>query len=52
MHPNGSVVLLPKLPVSTLRGIIKPRQLAVTIEEMAKAAASGATQPPLRRKRR
>jgi AbrB family looped-hinge helix DNA binding protein len=51
-HPNGSVVLLPKLPVSALRGIVKPRQPAVTIEEMGKAAASGASQPPLRRKRR
>ena len=34
VHPNGSVVLLPKLPVSALRGIVKPRQPPVTIEEM------------------
>jgi AbrB family looped-hinge helix DNA binding protein len=52
MHPNGSVVLLPKLSVSALRGIVKPRQPAVTIEEMGNAAVSGANQPPLRRKRR
>ena len=26
VHPDGSVVLLPTLPASTLRGIVKPRQ--------------------------
>jgi AbrB family looped-hinge helix DNA binding protein len=52
MHPNGSVVLLPRLPASALRGIVKPRQPAVSIEEMDEAVASGATRPRLRRKRR
>jgi len=43
MHPDGSVVLLPKLPSSALRGIIKPRRRrAVTIEEMTDAAREGA----------
>jgi antitoxin PrlF len=44
LHPNGNVVLLPKLPASTLRGIVKPRQPPVTIEEMEEAAVGGATE--------
>ena len=52
LHPDGSVVLLPKLPVSALRGIVKPRQPPVTIEEMEEAAADGSTEAPSRRKRR
>ena len=42
VHADGSVVLLPKLPVSALRGILKPRRRAVTIDEMSNAAAAGA----------
>jgi antitoxin PrlF len=42
VHPDGSVVLLPKLPASALRGIVKPRRRPVTIEEMGAAAAAGA----------
>lgn len=43
MHPDGSVVLLPKLPAADLRGIIKSRRRRpVTIAEMAGAAAEGA----------
>ena len=52
LHPNGSVVLLPKLSVSTLRGIVKPRQPPVTIEEMEEAAGDGASEFGLRRNRR
>ena len=52
MHPNGSVVLLPKLPVSALRGMLKTLRQPVTIEEMGEAIASGAAEAPLRRKRR
>ena len=33
VHPNGSVVLLPRLPVKALRGIVRPREQPVTIEE-------------------
>jgi AbrB family looped-hinge helix DNA binding protein len=50
LHPKGSVVLLPKLPASALRGIVKPRQRPVTIEEMeaaAAASAAGFAMPPL-----
>jgi antitoxin PrlF len=37
VHPDGSVVLLPKLPITALRGMIKCRQQTVTIEEMNEA---------------
>ena len=53
VHPDGSVVLLPKIPASALRGIVKPRrQPPVTIEEMSAAAASGGAGVPQRAKRR
>jgi AbrB family looped-hinge helix DNA binding protein len=42
VHPNGSVVLLPKIPVSQLRGIVKTSGRPVTIEEMDEAIAAGA----------
>jgi antitoxin PrlF len=50
LHPNGSVVLLPKLPASAMRGIVKPRQRPVTIEEMNQASGS-AVELARRRKR-
>ena len=50
LHPNGSVVLLPKLPASAMRGIVKPRQRPVTIEEMNQAS-SGAVEFARRPKR-
>lgn len=44
LHPNGSVVLLPKRPALAMRGIVKSsRQRPATIEEMTKAAAEGAS---------
>jgi antitoxin PrlF len=44
MHPDGSVVLLPKLPASALRGLVKSRrQRAVTLEEMTDVAGEGAS---------
>ena len=53
VHPDGSVVLLPKLPASVLRGMVKSRRRrAVTVEEMAKAAAEGAAGGRPRAKRR
>jgi len=51
IHPDGTVVLLPKLPVSTLRGLVSPRRRPVTIEEMNAAIAEGAAGTP-RPKRR
>ena len=50
MHPNGSVVLLPKRPASILRGIVRSRR-PVTIEEMGEAAAAGAAANALPRRR-
>jgi antitoxin PrlF len=51
VQPDGSVVLLPKLPAVALRGIVKPPPRPVTIEEMGEAAAAGAAEHGLRRKR-
>jgi AbrB family looped-hinge helix DNA binding protein len=52
VHPDGSVVLLPKLPASALRGIVKPGRRPVTIEEMTAAAAAGAADATPRARRR
>ena len=53
VHPDGSVVLLPKVSASALRGIVKSRRRrAVTIDEMAEAAAEGASGAPARTKHR
>jgi antitoxin PrlF len=53
MHPDGSVVLLPKLPASALRGIVKfRRRRPVTIEEMTNVAREGAAGVASRAKRR
>jgi antitoxin PrlF len=53
VHPDGTVVLLPKLPASALRGMIKSRRRkAVSTEEMFEAVAQGAargTRRPTRR---
>ena len=50
VHPDGSVVLLPKLPASAMRGIVKSRRrLPVTIDKMNQAIA---TAPVARAKRR
>jgi antitoxin PrlF len=43
LHPDGSVVLLPRVPVSKLRGIVASRRGPVTLEEMDAAIAAGAT---------
>jgi AbrB family looped-hinge helix DNA binding protein len=51
IHPDGSVVLLPKLPVVALKGIVKRRQRSVTIEEMNQAIRDGAARVVSRRKR-
>jgi antitoxin PrlF len=51
VHPDGSVVLLPKLPASALRGIVAPRRRR-TIEEMREAVIAGAAAEVTRRKGR
>ena len=53
VHPDGSVVLLPKVPASALRGIVKSRhRRPVTIAEMTDAVAQGAAGVTRRVKRR
>lgn len=53
MHPDGSVVLLPKLPASALRGIVKSRRRRpVTIEEITDAAREGVAGVASRARRR
>ncbi len=53
VHPDGTVVLLPKLPVSSLRGIIaKKRSRPVTVEAMNDAIIEGATERVARLTRR
>jgi antitoxin PrlF len=52
MHPDGSVVLLPKLPASALRGILAGTRRTATIEEMNEAIAEGAVEAAPRPKRR
>ena len=53
IHPDGTVVMLPMLPASSLRGMLKrPGQRAVTIEEMDEAIAAGASERDSRSKRR
>jgi antitoxin PrlF len=53
VHPDGTVVLLPKLPASSLGGILKSRRRRpVTIAEMTEAAAecaASAAKPTTRR---
>jgi antitoxin PrlF len=52
LHPDGSVVLLPKLPVTALRGMVKHRGAPVTIEEMNEAVIAGANEGISRGRRR
>jgi antitoxin PrlF len=52
IHPDGTVVLLPKLPASALRGIVKPRRRRrVTVEEMNEAIVAAATAGTSHRRR-
>jgi AbrB family looped-hinge helix DNA binding protein len=43
MHPDGSVVILPKLPTSALRGMVSSRlKRPATLDEMDRGVAAGA----------
>ena len=44
IDPDGTVVLLPKLPAASLRGLLKYRGRPVTLEEMDEAIAEGAAE--------
>ena len=53
VHPDGSVVLLPKLPASAIRGMVKSRNARpVTTEQMTAAVADGALSRNPRRRHR
>jgi len=53
VHPDGSVVLLPKVSAAALRGMIQSgRRRPVTIAQMTEAAAKGATSTTRRPKQR
>ena len=52
VHPDGSVVMLPKRPPSILRGIVAAKQSAVSIEEMNESIAEGAAATTSSRKLR
>ena len=41
MHPNGGVTILPVVPVTRLKGLVKWDGPPVTIEEMDDAIADG-----------
>jgi len=52
VHPDGSVVLLPKLPASAVCGIVKSRSpRPVSTERMSMAAVEGALGRNPRRQR-
>ncbi len=48
LHEDGSVALLPRLPVSALRGMVAARAGQVSLRDMTEAAASGAAPRPRR----
>ena len=51
-HPDGSVVLLPKVPARALRGmLLSRRRRPVSIDAMTRAVAEGASQQIVRRQR-
>jgi AbrB family looped-hinge helix DNA binding protein len=51
VHPDGSVVLLPKMPVSRLRGMVRAGERPATLEEMDEAIAAGAADAALPKRR-
>lgn len=45
LHPNGTVVLLPRLPVTAIKGIFAGRaKKPVTVEDMDEAVEQGAVE--------
>ena len=51
LHPDGTVVILPKVRTSALRGIVSPRR-RVSMEEMENAIGKGAIAGAARATRR
>ena len=52
MHPDGTVVLLPKVPVTALRGLLRWEGRPATLEEMDEAIVAGASEGTVPRERR
>ena len=52
VHPDGSVVILPKVRTSVLKGIVRGPKRRVSVEEMEAGAVAGATERMGRMKRR
>ena len=52
VHPDGSVALLPKIPISALRGMIKKQRRTVSINDMNDAARSASAARVARTRRR
>lgn len=53
VHPDGSVVLLPKVPASAIKGMMKSRRRRpVSIAQMTDAASEGAASARARPRRR
>ena len=50
IHPDGSVVMLPKLPVTALRGMLKSDRQPATLEEMDEAIAAAVAERDARSK--
>jgi AbrB family looped-hinge helix DNA binding protein len=50
VHPDGSVAILPTIPTSKLKGIVKARRRA-SVDDMETAIAEGATHASRRTKR-
>jgi antitoxin PrlF len=52
LHPDGTVVLLPKISARSLRGMVRSRRRRpVTLDQMTKAVAEGASGGSARIKR-
>ena len=52
VHPDGSVVILPKVRTSVLKGIVRAPKRRVSVEEMETGSVAGATERMRRMKRR
>jgi AbrB family looped-hinge helix DNA binding protein len=48
LHPDGTVVLLPKVPVSSLQGILPRPSRTLTLDQISEASAAGALERFLR----
>jgi antitoxin PrlF len=52
IQPDGSVAILPTVPVTALKGFLKRKGASLSIEDMDQAIADGAAGLPLPRRRK